>query len=137
MAARELEERAGDSEGIGSHDERSGDMDSTTSSGSIDLVRVKTALLAANSQHTRYRLRAQGNSSPVSSWPPTNHAEHPYGSIRCKRRHRKLEIERLNDEKVSPIKKSQNDSPTARTHYAATQHPIEMPQQGHWTHLTM
>jgi len=43
--------------GVGNCDEWSGDVDGTTSSSSIDSKQVKTALLAANSQHTCYRLR--------------------------------------------------------------------------------
>ena len=96
MIAPSIEgERVGD--GIENHDKRSGDVDDMTSSGSIDSKRVKAALLAAGSQHTHYRSRAQGNGSPVSSWPPTNHAEHPYGPARHNRRCRKLKIERINN----------------------------------------
>ena len=70
-------------------------MDGTISGDSVDSVRVKTALLAANSQHTRYRSRAQGNSSPMSSWPPTNHAERPYGHVRWQRRHVRLKVKTI------------------------------------------
>jgi len=92
-------ERAGD--WVGNRDERNGDADGTTSGGSIDSKRVKTALLAVNSQHTRYRSRARGNGSPVPSWTSTNHAKRPYGPARRQRRRGKLKIERINDKSVS------------------------------------
>ena len=82
IAANVEGERVGN--GVGNHDEWSSDMDGITSSGSADLKQVKAALLAANSQHTHYRSRAQGNSSPVLSKPPTDPTECPYGRIRCR-----------------------------------------------------
>ena len=36
MAAREVGERAGNGGGVGNHDERNGDGDDTTGSGSVD-----------------------------------------------------------------------------------------------------
>ena len=101
VMARNVEERAGNGNGVGNRDKRSGDMDITTSSGSADSKQVKAALLAAGSQYTCYRSRFQGNSSPVSSGPPTSCAECPYGPTRCKCQCRKLKIECLNDMKVS------------------------------------
>ena len=99
MAAREVGERAGNGSGVGNRDERNGDDDDTTSSGSVDSKQVKTALLAANSQHTRYRSRFQGNGLPVLSWPPIQPVNNPYGPARHKHRRGKLKIECLNDKK--------------------------------------
>ena len=99
MAVREVGERAGNGSGVGNRDEWNGDGDDTTSSGSVDSKRVKTALLAANSQHTCYRSRFQGNGLPVLSWPPIQPVNNPYGPARHKHRRGKLKIERLNDKK--------------------------------------
>ena len=70
---------------VGNRDEWNGDVDGTTSGGSIDSKRVKTALLAVNSQHTRYRSRARGNGSPVSSWTPIQPTDRPYRLARRQR----------------------------------------------------
>ena len=74
-----------------------------TSGSSIDSKRVKTALLAANSQHTRYRSRFQGNSLPVLSWPPIQPVNDQYGSARHKRCCGKLKIKHLNDKKSAKL----------------------------------
>ena len=60
-------------------------------------------LLAANSQHTRYRSRFQGNGLPVLSWPPIQPINNLYRPARCKRRRAKLKIERLNDKKSAKL----------------------------------
>ena len=84
MAVREVSQRAGNGSGVGNRDEWNGDSDDMTSGGSINLKRVKTVLLAAGSRHTSYRLRFQGNGSPVLSWPPIQPVNNPYGPARCK-----------------------------------------------------
>jgi len=94
-------------DGVGNRDERSGDVDGTTSGGSVDSKRVKPALLTAGSQLTCYRSKAQGNSLPVSSWPPTNHAEPPYGPARRQRQREMLKIKRINDKKVSQTQQAE------------------------------
>ena len=72
-------------------------MNGTTSNFSVDSTRVNAALLATDSQQTRSSQIPRRYDSPVSSWPPTNHAEHPYGPARHNRRRGKLKIERIND----------------------------------------
>ena len=89
---------------VGNCDKQSSDMDGTTSGGSADSKQVKAMLLAANSQHTCYRLRAQGNSSPVSSESPTNPTECPYGHIRCQHQCRRLQVEPLKVSQVQKVK---------------------------------
>ena len=75
MAARELEERAGNGEG--DQNESDGDVDGTTNGGSVNSIRVEAARLATENQHIRYSRRTQDQDLPVSSGPPTYCAEHP------------------------------------------------------------
>jgi len=76
-------------------------VNDTTSNVSVDLTRVKAALLATDSQQTRSSRITRTGNLPVSSWPPTNHTERLYGPARPKRQRRKLKIERINDKNVS------------------------------------
>ena len=69
------DERADD--GVGNQD-----GDGTTSGGSVDSMRVNATLLAVESQHLRWSRRKQNGHLPVSSWPPIQPAEHPYGGVR-------------------------------------------------------
>jgi len=103
VAARVIKERAGNGDGVGNCDEWNGDTDGTMSSGSIDSKQVKTVLLAAGSQLTCYRSKVQGNSSPVLSWPPTNHAECLYRPARCGRGHGMLKIKQINNKSISQM----------------------------------
>jgi len=77
----------GDSERDG-HD---GSVDGTTSSGDG----VEAALLAGESQHMCYSQRTHIGNSPVSSWPPTQLWEHPYGLVRHRWWYRRLKIEHI------------------------------------------
>ena len=54
----------------------------TTSSGSIDSVRVNSALLAVKSQYMRRGRRTRKRDSPVSSGPTIHPADRPYGLVR-------------------------------------------------------
>ena len=122
--ARNVEERAGNGNGVGNWDKQSSDVDNMTSGSSIDSKQVKVALLAAGSQYTCYRSRFQGNSSPVLSRPPTSCIECLYGPTRCKCRCRKLKIEHLNN------KKSANATQEGETTYcghASIVQPLETP----------
>ena len=75
MAARELEERAGNGEG--DRNGSDGDVDGTTNGGSVNSIRVEAARLATENQHICYSRRTQDQDLPVSSGPPTYRAEHP------------------------------------------------------------
>jgi len=86
-------ERAGDGDGDGNGGDGEGD---TTSGGDVDSFRVKAALLAAKSQYTRYSPRSRRNDLPVSSSPPVQFANRPYGLVRRRRRRGRLKIERIN-----------------------------------------
>ena len=72
--------KVGDGDGRQSGDD--GDVDGTTSISDIDSERVGAALLAVGSQHLHQSQRTGDNDLPVSSGPPIQHADHPYGLVR-------------------------------------------------------
>ena len=72
-----------------------GDGDGTMSGGSIDSIRVNTALLAAESQYTHQNRSTRDQDLPVSSRPPIHHAERPYGHIRRRRRRGRIKFEAI------------------------------------------
>jgi len=95
-------ERAGDGDGSGYGDD--GDVDGTTSGGSIDSMRVKATRLTRESQHERQSRRIRTGNLPMSSWPPIQHAERPHGLIRHRRRRGRLKIERINVSQTKQVK---------------------------------
>ena len=122
-------ERAGNGDGDGyGGDGGDGDVDGTTSSGHIDSSRVEEALLAAESQHTRYSSRLRRNNLPVSSWPPIQPERRPYGHVRRRQRRGRLKIERINEDQVS---KAQRVETTHLTHAHATQPPGNTPNRAY------
>ena len=90
----------GGQNGDGGDDRGDGSMDGTTSGGGVHSTRVKTVLLTTESQHTRQNRRNRNGNSPVSSMPPTNHANRPYGLVMHHRRHGRLKIKSI---KVSQL----------------------------------
>ena len=86
IAPRNIEEMAedGDADRNGGDrgDKGDGDVDGTTSSGSIHSMRVKTVLLAEESQHMHQTRGTRSNGLPMSSRPLIRLAEHPYRHIR-------------------------------------------------------
>jgi len=119
-------ERAGDGNSDGYKGD--GDVDGTMSSGHIDSSRVEEALLAAESQHTRYSSRLRRNNLPVSSWPPIQPERRPYGHVRRRQRRGRLKIERINEDQVS---KAQRVETTHLTHAHATQPPGNTPNRAY------
>ena len=101
MAVRNVEQRAGDSDG--GRNRGDGSMDGTTSGGSIDLIQVKAVLLATESQYMRYSQRKRNGGSPVSSEPPTYPAERPYRPVKHRRRRHRIKFEPI---KVNPMQNS-------------------------------
>jgi len=59
-----------------------GDVDGTTSSSDVNSERVEAASLAVGSQHLHQSRRTGDNDLPVSSRPPIQHTDRPYGLIR-------------------------------------------------------
>ena len=59
-------------------------------------MRVKTALLAVESQHLRQNRRRRNGDSPVSSVPPVHPAECPYGDVTRRRRRGRIKIAPIN-----------------------------------------
>ena len=119
-------ERAGEwNGGDGRRNGDVGDVDGTTSGGDIDSKRVEAALLAVGSQHTRQSRRTRNNDLPMSSWAPIQHANHPYGLVRRRRRRGRLKIERI---KVS---KAQQDETAYLGRAHATQPPGNYPNQAY------
>ena len=83
--------RAGAGDGDRNGDD--GDVDDTTSSGSVDSIRVKAALQAGETQRMRYSRRKQNGNLPMSSGSPTYSAECPYGRVRRQWRRGRLKLE--------------------------------------------
>jgi len=97
-------ERAGDGDGDGDGDDGDvGDVDGTTSGGDADSMRVEAALLAAKSQYTRYSRRIRTGNPPVSSSPPVQFANRPYGLVRRRWRRGRLKIERINISQMKEV----------------------------------
>ena len=92
-------ERACDGDGDGSggdgDDGGVGDVDGTMSSGSIDSNRVKTVLLAEESQHILQSRRTRIGDLPVSSGSPIQPADRPYGPVRWHCRCGRLKIKSI------------------------------------------
>jgi len=99
IVARVVDETTGD--GNGRWNGGDGSVDGTTSGNSIDLTQVNAALLATDSQQTRSRRITRNDDLPVSSWPPIQPADRPYGPARHQRRPGKLKIEQINDKSIS------------------------------------
>jgi len=112
----------------GRGDGRDGDANGMTSGGDADSTRVEAALLAAESQHTRYSSRLRRNDLPVSSWPPIQPERRPYGHVRRRRRCGRLKIEQINEDQVS---KAQRGETTHLTHAYATQPPGNAPNRAY------
>jgi len=110
-------ERAGDGDGDNGD---VGDVDGTTSGGDSDSIRVEAALLAAESQYTRYSSRSQRNDLPMSYWPPIQPARRPSELVRRRRRRGRLKIERINGDQVSKVQQRETTH-LGRAH--ATQPP--------------
>ena len=85
--------KGGDGDGRRSGDD--GDVNGMTSSGDVDSERVEAALLAVGSQHLHQSRRTGDNDLPVSSGPPIQHADRPYGLVRQRQRRGRLKIERI------------------------------------------
>jgi hypothetical protein len=115
IVARVVDETTGD--GDGRWNGGDGSMDGTTSGNSIDPTRVNAALLATDSQQTRSRRITRNDDLPVSSWPPIQPADRPYGPARHQRRRGKLKIERINDKSISQTPRAETTH-LARTHAA-------------------
>ena len=71
-------------------------MDGTTSGSGVHLTRVKTALLAEESQHMHQTRGTQSNNLPMSSEPPIHHANHLYGPTRHRCQCGRLKVEAKN-----------------------------------------
>jgi len=99
IAPKVVDETTGN--GDGRRNGGDGGVNDTTSNVSVDSTRVKAALLATDSQQTRSRRITRNDDLPVSSWPPIQPADHPYGPARHQRRRGKLKIERINDKSIS------------------------------------
>jgi len=101
-------ERAGDGDGDGYGDDGGdGDVGDTTSGGSVHSKRVEAALLAGDSQLERQSRRIRTGNLPVSSGPPIQSTERPYGPIRRRRRRGRLKIERINVSKAQQVQNGQ------------------------------
>ena len=86
IAPRNIEETAEDGNGNGDGgDEGDGDVDDTTSGGGIHLMRVKTVLLAIESQYMRQSRRTRNGHLPVLPGSPIQHANRPYRDARRQR----------------------------------------------------
>ena len=119
-------ERAGDGDGDGYGDDGDvGDVDGTTSGGDSDSIRVEAALLAGESQRVRYCRRTRTGNLPVSSRPPTDHTNRPYGLVRRRRRRGRLKIERINISQTKEVETTH----LRRAH--ATQPPGNAPNQAY------
>ena len=79
--------------GDGDRDGDGGGMDGTTSGGGVHSTRVNAALLAAESQHMHQSRRKQIKGLPMSSKPPIRSAEHPNGTVGCRRRRGRIKLE--------------------------------------------
>ena len=86
----EMAKGAGD--GNDGNDGGDGDVDGTTSGGSVDSMRVKAVLLAANSQYMHQNRRTRDQDLPVLSEPPIQHADRPYGHVRRRRRRGRIKF---------------------------------------------
>lgn len=102
VTVRAVDETAGNDDG----DRNGGDrnMNSTTSIGNVDSTQVEAVLLA------------------VLSWPPTNHAEHPYEPARRQHQRGKLKI------KCIKVSQARNGKTTHLQHTHAMR-PPEIPSQ--------
>jgi len=119
-------ERAGEwNGGDGRQNGDIGDVDGTTSGGDIDSKRVEAALLAVGSQHMCQSRRTQNNDLPMSSWPPIQHAERPYGLVRRQRRRGRLKIKRINISQTPEVETTY----LGRAH--TTQPPGNIPNQAY------
>ena len=79
-----------------------GDVNNTTSGGSVDSIRVEAARLAEESQPMHYSRRMRDQDLPVSSGPSTYSADHLYEPARHQCRHGRLKVEAT---KVSQMQK--------------------------------
>ena len=108
----------GDRNGGAGADAGDGDEGNTTSGSGVDSIRVKAALLAAESQPMRQTRRTRSNDLPMSSGSPIRHANRPYGLVRPCCQHRII--------KFIPIKvnTAQKDETTYRRRTSAAQPPV-------------
>ena len=126
IAPKVIDETAGN--GDGDRNGGGGAVNGTTSSGNVDSTRVEAALLATDSQQTRSGRITRKHSLPVSSEPPIQPAEQPYGLIRRQLRRGKLKIERINDKGVSQMPEVETTHPQ-RVRFAQ---PHENPSRRRW-----
>jgi len=117
--ARVVDETAGD--GNGRWNGGDSDVNSTTSSGNVDLTQVEAVLLATDSQQMCSCQITRKYDLPVSFWPPIQPADQPYGPARCQHRCGRFKIEQINDKKNrQPNVKWRNGLPEMRSDHAAT-----------------
>ena len=103
-------------------------MDSTTSGSGVHPTRVKTALLAEESQHMRQTRGTQSNNLPMSSEPPIHHANHLYGPTRHQRRRGRLKV------KAKNISQAQNGQTTYWIRARAAQPCVNAPRRRYGVH---
>ena len=126
IAPKVVDETAGG--GDGNRNGGDGDVHGTTSSGHVHLKRVEKALLAIDSQLKRQSQRTRNGDSPVSSWPPIQPTDRPYGPARHQLRRSKLKIEQINDKGVSQMPEVETTHPQ-RVRFAQ---PRENPSGHRW-----
>ena len=83
------------------------------SGGSVDSIRVNTALLAAESQYTHQNRSTWDQDLPVSSRPPIHHAERPYGHIRRRRRCSRIKFKAIKVSQAPEVETTYQRRPSA------------------------
>ena len=121
----EGETAEGNGDGDGDQYGDDGDGDGITSGGSIDSIRVNAALLAVESQYMRQDQRTRNGDLPMSSRPPIQHLNRPYGLVIRRRQHGRIKIESINISQTLKVKK------TYHRRAQATQ-PRRNPSKGCW-----
>ena len=96
-------ERAGNGNGNRDGDDKwSGDVDGMTSGDDVDSTRVNAVQLAGEGQRMHYSQRKRIN-IPMSSWPPIQHANCPYGDARHQQRHGRIKIAPINISQMKEV----------------------------------
>ena len=117
-------------EGEGDRDGDDMDGDGTASSGNADSTRVNGVRLAGEAgQHEKTNAETKKN-VPVSSGPPIQREERPYGDVTRRRRHGKIKSEPAN---ISPTR---NGGKAYLGHASAAQPPINAPKRRDGVHRT-
>ena len=95
-----------DGDGDGGDDGRGGSVDGTTSGSGIHSIRMKTALLAIESQHLRQCRRIQNGDLLMSSEPPIRHTNRLYGHVRWRRQCGRIKIVPAKVSQVQKVEKT-------------------------------